>query len=253
MNAPIIAVQRHNNMKCLVCGEIIAGEKSWEHVRSVHLKPISLTQEKIIEHSRKIADPIEVRSAYVTCINLREKIIFVSLVNTELLIAFAREHGDIPWAEVVEWQILHEKAHLSCRDIYEPPSTVEPHVLANVEDYYINRYMIPQKYWRVCLTNARCSIEIRNISPMPYGLRDGNYYCTLATFVAYDAATFEEFNFLIPAESKFVEIISKFFRKIKIVEHISTVSKEIDRAFKRLQPPKGISWDNWEISNHLRP
>jgi len=75
---------------------------------------------------------------------------------------------------------------------------------------------------------------------MPYSLRDGNYYCTLATFVAYDAVTFEEFNVLIPAESKFVEIISKFFRKINAVEHISAVSKEIDRAFKRLQPPKGI-------------
>ena len=169
------------------------------------------------------------------------------------MIAFALERGDIPWTEVVEWQILHEKAHLSCRHICEPISTVEPQVLANVEDYYINRYMIPQKYWHVCLTNARCSIEIRNISPMPYSLRDGNYYCTLATFMAYDAVTLKELNFLIPAESKFVEIISMFFRKIKSAKNISTASKEIDRAFKRLQPPKGISWDNWEISNHLRP
>ena len=237
-------------MKCLVCGEVIAGEKSWEHVRSVHLEPIGLTQEKIIKHAKKNADTIEVRLGYLACINLRDKIIFVSLVNTELLIAFARERGDIPWTEVVEWQILHEKAHLSCRDMYEPFRTVEPHVLANVEDYYINRYMIPQKYWRVCLTNARCSVEIRNMSPMPYRLRDGNYYCTLATFIAYDAATFEEFNFLKPAESEFVDIISKFFRKIKAVEHISTVSEEIDRAFKRLQPAKGISWDNCEISTH---
>jgi len=229
-----MAVQRPKNMKCVVCGEIIAGAKIWEHVRSVHLKPIALTGEKIIEHARKIADPIEVRSAHVTCVNLRDKIIFISLVNTELLIALAREHGDIPWTEVVEWQILHEKAHLSVRDIYEPPGTVEPYVLANAEDYYINKYMISQKYWPVCLTNARCSIEIRNISPLPYRLRDGNYYCTLATFVAYDAATFEEFNFLKPAESEFVEIISKLFKKIKAVEHISTVSTEIDRAFKRL-------------------
>ena len=227
-------------MKCLVCGAIIEREKSWEHVRSVHLEPIGLTQKAIIEHARKIADPIEVKLAYVTCINLREKIIFVSLVNTELLIAFAREQDDIPWTEVVEWQILHEKAHLSCREIYEPPSIVGPYILANVEDYYINRYIIPLKYWQVCLMNAKCSIEIRNISPMPYSLRNGNYYCTLATFVAYDAVTFEEFNFLTPTESRFVEIISKFFRKIKTVEHISIVSKEIDRAFKDLQPQKGI-------------
>ena len=240
-------------MRCLVCGEIIEGEKSWEHVRSVHLESIGLTQEKIIEHARKIADPLEVGAAYVTCINLREKIIFVSLVNTELLIAFAREHGDIPWTEVVEWQILHEKAHLSCRDIYEPLSTVEPHVSANVEDYYINRYMIPRKYWQVCLMNARCSIDIRNISPMPYTLRDGNYYCTLATFIAYDAITFEEFNFLMQAECRFVEMISKFFRKITAVEHISIVSVEIDRAFKRLLPPKGISWDIWDKISMARP
>lgn len=221
-------------MQCLVCGEIIAGAKIWEHVRSVHLEPIALTPEKIIEHARKIADPLEVRSGHVTCINLQDKIIFVSLVNTELLIALAREHGDIPWTEVVEWQILHEKAHLTFRNIYEPPGIVEPYVSANVEDYYINKYMISPKYWPVCLTNARCSIEIRNIAPLPYRLRDGNYYCTLATFVAYDAAAFEECHFLKPAESEFVEIIAKLFKKIKAVEHISPVSTEIDRAFKRL-------------------
>ncbi len=222
-------------MKCLVCGEVIAGEKSWEHVRSVHLEPMGLTREAIIKHARKIADPVALRLGHVTQISLRDKIIFVSLVNTELLIAFARERGDIPWAEVVEWQILHEKAHLSCRDLYQPSRTVAPHVVASAEDYYINRFMIPQKYWRVCLMNARCSIEIRNMYPMPYRLRDGNYYSTLATFIAYDAGTFEEFNFLTPAEAIFVDIISKLFRKIKAIEHISTVSEEIDRAFKR--PP----------------
>ena len=88
---------------------------------------------------------------------------------------------------------------------------------------------------------------------MPYTLRDGNYYCTLATFIAYDAVTFEEFNFLMPAESNFVEILSKFFRKIKAVEHISIVSKEIDRVSKRLLPPKGISWDTWDKISMARP
>lgn len=222
-------------MKCLVCGEAIAGEKIREHVRSVHLEPIGLTREKIINHARKYAEPIEIRLGHVTCVNLQDKIIFISPVNTELLIAFARDRGGIPWTDVVEWQILHEKAHLSCRDMYEPLRTVEPHVSANVEDYYINRYMIPKKYWRVCLSNARCSIEIRNMSPMPYHLRDGNYYCTLATFIAYDAAFVEEFNFLKPTESEFVDILSKLFKKIETVEHISSVSEEIDRAFKRLE------------------
>ena len=75
---------------------------------------------------------------------------------------------------------------------------------------------------------------------MPYSLRDGNYYCTLATFVAYEATTFEEFNFLTPAEFRFVETISKIFRKIETVEHIPLVSKEIDRAFKDLLPQMGI-------------
>jgi hypothetical protein len=240
MNAPVVSVQGHNNMKCLVCGEKIEREQSWKHVRSVHLEPIGLTREEIIDHARKIADPIEVRLAHVTCINLQEIIIYISPVNTELLIAFAREHGNIPWTDVVEWQILHEKAHLSCRDICEPPGSIRPYILANVEDYYINRYMIPQKYWQVCVMNARCSIEIRNISPIPYSLRDGNYYCTLAAFVAYGAATFEECKFLSLAESRFVAIISKFFKKIKTVEHISMVSNEIDKAFKDLLPQMGI-------------
>jgi hypothetical protein len=226
-------------MRCLVCGETIERRRSWEHIRSVHLEPIDLTQEKIFEHAKKIAHPMKVRTAYITCIDLRKNIIFFSLDNAELLIAFAREHGNIPWMEVVEWQMLHEKAHIACRDLYETPNSVKSYVLVNAEDYYINKYLIPEKYWRVCLMNAKCSTEIRNISPMPYNLRDGYYYCTLATFIAYDAVTLGDLNFLNLNEARFVESISAFFKKIKEAKHVSSVSKEIEGAFKRLNSPRG--------------
>ena len=235
-------------MQCLVCGAVIEREKSWEHIRAEHLSPSDLTQEEIFEHAKKTAHPLEVKPAYVTCINLRESIIYFSLDSAELLIAFAGEHGNVAWNEVVEWQILHEKGHLQCKDLYELPK-VSNHVLANVEDYYINKYLLPEKYWRVCKMNAKCGTVIRNISPLPYDLRDGYYYTTLATFLAYGAVTLEDFNFLKPREIEFVEIISKLFSKIKELSQISTVAQEIDGAFERLYPPKGVSWDNWQIVN----
>jgi hypothetical protein len=76
--------------------------------------------------------------------------------------------------------------------------------------------------------NAKCSTEIRSISPMPYNLRDGYYYCTLATFVAYNAVTLGDLNLIKPYEALFVEEISEFFKKIKKAKHVAIVSKEID-------------------------
>jgi hypothetical protein len=234
-------------MQCLVCGEEIERDKSWDHIQAVHLKPIGLTQEQVFEHARKTAHPIALKTASVTCINLKKKIIYFSLDNAELLIAFAYQHGNIPWMEVVEWQILHEVGHIKCKDQFEPPRACSAHILASAEDYYINRHLIPEKYWRVCIANARCSTVIRNVSPMPYDLRNGYYYSTLATFLAYDAVTLADFGFLQPTEVRFVEIISDLFRKIEEVKEIPVVANEIDGAFEQLFPPKGTSWDSWQI------
>ena len=223
-------------MKCLVCGEVLELQNSWEHIRSVHLEPIGVTQERLFEHAVTVAHPIEVRTAYVTCVSLEDEVIYLSLDNTELLIAFISEHSKIPWRQVVEWQILHEKGHLACRDLYEAPRLTRPHVVMNAEDYYINKYFIQKKYWPVCELNARCSTEIRSISPLPHELRDANYYCTLATFIAYDAVVLRDCRFLNHNEAYFVGMISDFYRKIKRTEDIPLISSEVDEAFRSLGP-----------------
>jgi hypothetical protein len=235
-------------MQCLVCGEILEKGKGWEHIRAVHLQPLDLTHEKLLAHARKTAHPLEIKTANITCINLHDNIIYFSLDNAELLIAFAQEHGQIPWQEIVAWQILHEKGHLTCRQLYELPDSAKPYILSNAEDYYINKYLLPQKYWRVCLVNARCATRIRSIAPLPYKLRNGYYYCTLATFLAYEAVTLAQLEFLQTAEARFTEVISKFFRKIKEAKDLPLACEEINQAFARLFPPMGISWNSWEIS-----
>ena len=85
--------------------------------------------------------------------------------------------------------------------------------------------------------------------PLPDKLRDGYYYCTLATFWAYEAVTLEDINFLKPSEAIFSQLISRFFKKIKEVKDLPLAINDIDDAFKRLYPPKGVSWDNWQILN----
>lgn len=244
---PFLLAVQIDSMRCLVCSEIIAEGRGWEHIRAVHLEPLGLTQEKILEHARKIAQPLEVKTAYLTCINLKENVIYFSLDNAELLIAFAKEHGNVPWMDIVEWQMLHEKGHITCQGLYGPPELIKPAVLLNAEDYYINKHLIPEKYWQACIMNARCATEIRNITPLPDDMRDTYYYCTLATFLAYEAVTFEDISFLKPQEARFVQITSGMFRRIKVVEDIPMVAQEIGEAFARLFPPPGISWDNWQI------
>lgn len=234
-------------MRCLACGATLEGKDNWEHIRAVHLQPLGVTQEKILAHAREAAQPLEIKTAQVTCISLKDNIIYFSIDNAELLIAFAQEHGPIPWTEIVEWQILHEKGHLSCRSLYEISGPGRPYVLVNAEDYYINRYLLPEKYWRVCLLNARCATAIRNIAPLPYNMRDGYYYCTLATFLAYEAVTFADIHFLKASEARFTEIISRFLRKVNEAKDIPLISLEIGQVFARLYPPAGTSWDSWEI------
>jgi hypothetical protein len=226
-------------MRCLVCGETLEKDRAWEHIRAVHLSPLGLTQEMILEHARKTAHPLQIKTAYLTCINLQEKVIYFSLDNAELLIAFAAAHRAIPWTDIVEWQILHEKGHLACLGQYEPLYPVRPMVLINAEDYYINRYLIPETYWPVCLMNARCATAIRNLAPLPHNLRDPYYYCTLATFIAYEAVTFGDIHFLTSREARLVNTISAIFKQIKEVKDIPGASQEISQVFDRIQSPGG--------------
>lgn len=237
-------------MRCLVCGAVLTGKKRWEHLQSVHLEPLGVTPEKILAYARETARPLEVKPASLTCLKPAERIIYFSVDNAELLIAFAHAHGSLPWREVVEWQILHEKAHLDCRELYEIPRG-KAYILSNAEDYFINRYLLPEKYWPVCLMNARCATAIRNLAPLPYTLRDGYYYCTLATFLAYGAVTLADIHFLKPAEAKFVGLLAALFGKIKEARDVSPVGAEIYQAFIRLYPPPGTPWDDWQIPDSV--
>lgn len=220
-------------MLCLVCGESLERGKSWDHIRAAHLQPLGLTQELILDYAREAAYPLEVRPGWVTCVNLKDQVIYFSLENAELLIGFAHEHGRVPWQDVVAWQVLHEKGHLVCHGLYEAPSGVPPFILMNVEDYWINRYLIPEKYWPVCRMNARCSVRIRNIAPLPPALRDGYYYCTLATFLAYGAVTVEDLPFLTSPEARLAGLISQFFLKITQAGDIVRISQDLARCLAR--------------------
>lgn len=215
-------------MRCLVCGAELKSQEGWDHIRSIHLAPLDLTPEKILEQARKIAHPIEIKTANLTCVKLPEKIIYFSVDNAELLIAFAAEHGRVPWTDVVAWQILHEKGHLDLLGRYDPPQGVRPAVVLNAEDYYINRSLIPEQYWPVCLANARCAVAIRNFAPMPLRLRDAYFYLTLAVFLACQAVTVADLPFLNRRESDFVATIAPLLKRIRDLQDLPRVCREME-------------------------
>jgi hypothetical protein len=217
-------------MRCLACGAELEPHQGWDHIRSVHLAPLEVTQEKILAQAGRIAHPLEIKTANLTCLKLPEKVIYFSIDNAELLIAYAGEHGQIPWIDVVTWQILHEKGHLALLDRYEPPQGVRPAVVLNAEDYYINCYLIPEHYWPVCLANARCAVTIRNFAPMPLRFRDAYFYLTLAVFLACQAVTVADLPFLNRREIDFVTTISPLMRKIRDLQDIPRVSLEVEAA-----------------------
>jgi len=220
----------------------MAGGLGWEHIRSVHLAPLNLTQEMILAHAQTIAQPLEVKTAYITCLKLPERVIYFSLDNAELLIAYASEKSQIPWKDIVEWQILHEKGHLTLQGLYEVPYGVRPAIIQNVEDYYINRHLIPENYWPVCLANARCAVAIRSLAPVPPRFRDAYFYLTLATFLAYEAVTLADLTFLNSKEAEFTATLSLLFRKINETQDISPVCQEIERAGSPILPNRRPRW-----------
>ncbi len=231
-------------MRCLVCGMTVELGRGEEHIQVVHLRPINLTRPDILEHAQKVAQPLPVRQADITYINLREQVIYYSLENSELLIAFADVHGNIPWQEVVEWQILHEKGHLACRSLYDLPHSYQPYALVNAEDYFINTCLIPGKYWPVCLLNARCAAAIRTFYPVPEKWRDEYYYCTLATFLAYQAISFKDINFLKVPEAKLVDQLSRLFTRIQEARDIPGTIERLSAVFEEWPALQGSSRNN---------
>ena len=235
-------------MRCLICGDTPEKGKGWQHLVTAHLDPYRVTPENIWTKVRQLAQPLEIRPGPLTCISIKENRIYFSVENAALLIAYAQKHAGLPWETVLAWLILHEKGHLTLKGQYSPPESCPPQVQVNVEDYYLNKFLLPPEYWRVCRLNARCAVEIRNIAPIPDEMREGYFYCTLATFLAYDAVTPGDITFLQPAEGQMVEILAGFFRQIKDIQDIPRISQELSDVFPRLHPPPGVSWDRWEIS-----
>ena len=224
-------------MRCLACGADLGKHQVWDHIRSVHLDPLDLTQEKILAQARKTAQPLKIKTANLTCLKLPEKVIYFSLDNAELLIAYAAVTSQLPWTDVVAWQILHEKGHLTVLGRYEPPRGVSPAALVNAEDYYINRFIIPAVYWPVCLANARCAVAIRNLAPVPSQLRDAYFYLTMATFLAYEAVTLADAPFLNQREAEFVAPLALLFEKIAEIKDIPRISRDLEATVSSIFPP----------------
>lgn len=202
-------------------------------------RPLGLSPEKILEQARRTAHPLKVKTAYITCLKLPERVIYFSIENAELLIAYARERSRILWTDLVDWQILQEKGHLRLQGLYLPPAGVQPAVLFNAEDYFINRHLLPERYWPACLLNAGCAVAIRTVAPVPAGLRDAYFYLTLATFLAYEAVAPDDLVFLNPREVEAVAACAELLRKIKEVQDIPPVCQEIERSGKRLWSKQG--------------
>jgi len=159
----------------------------------------------------------------------KEEILF-STENAKLFIGYAERHHQIPWQECCEWMAFHEKAHIRLRNLYLRPR-VNPHIISNVEDCYIEQYMMPKKYRRVYEANAKLILEIRKMMPPPMTINLANidpriyYYLTYACWYASDVVSLTEVNLTQP-ELKIIETVARVMKELKTPEELSpTISR----------------------------
>ncbi|MBI5167615.1 MAG: hypothetical protein HY998_07740 [candidate division NC10 bacterium] len=208
-------------MRCVICKEEVRTNID-EHVDS-HL---SVSQNEILEYFKTLAAPFRVSLYKITCVNVKKGEILFSLENAKLFIGFAERCYQIPWEECCEWLALHEKAHIRLRGLYSPPN-VNPNIISNVEDYYIEEYMMPREYRRVYEAHAKLIVEIRKMARLPIimALRDIDariyYYLTFATWYAYNVISLNDVN-LGPHEVKFIERAAGIMRELKSPNELST-------------------------------
>lgn len=213
-------------MRCVICQDEVLTDID-NHV-DAHL---SVRHDEILDYVRKLAAPNKVRLHKLTCADVRRGEIFVGVENAKLFMAFAEREHQIPWEECCEWLVLHEKAHISLRVLYTPPEA-NPHVVSNVEDYYIEGYMMPREYRRVYEAHARLIIEIRKMGPLPMimALRDADariyYYLTYAAWYASNVIRAEEMKVSPPAR-QFVETVTRLMREIQRPEDLSPAISRI--------------------------
>lgn len=212
-------------MRCVICKEEVRTSID-EHVE-LHLP---VRQDEILEYFKELAVPFKIRLYKVIGADAGRKEILFSMENAKLFIGYAERHYQIPWRECCEWMALHEKAHIMLRDLYSPPK-VSPHIVSNVEDYYIERYMMPKKYRRVYEANAKLIVEIRKMMPLPMIIALAKldsriyYYLTYACWYAVDVVSLSEANLAQP-ELKIIEEVGRVIREVETPEDLSpTISR----------------------------
>lgn len=178
-------------MKCIICMEDVFTSID-NHVRA-HL---SVSGEEIYGYFTEIVRPYKTALHNITATDVKRGIVYFSMENAMLFIAYAERYHGLTWHECCEWMGLHEKNHLLLRKFYNPPAA-NPHIVSNVEDYYIEKFMMPQKYRSVYEANAKLIIEIRRMMA-PFELYNMShsirlYHClTYACWHALDAISADD-------------------------------------------------------------
>lgn len=212
-------------MLCVVCREKIKTNID-AHV-DLHL---SIRQDQILEYFKNLAAPFKVRLYPVTGADVQRREVLFSMENAKLFIGYAERHHQIPWQECCEWMAFHEKAHIRLSDLYSRPG-INPHIVSNVEDYYIEQYMMLKKYRRVYEANAKLILEIRKMMQLPMTINLANidsriyYYLTYACWYASEVASLTEVNLTQP-ELKIIETVAGVIKGLKTPEGLSpTISR----------------------------
>lgn len=221
-------------MLCVVCREEVKTSID-EHV-DLHL---SVKQDQILEYFKQLAAPFTVRLYRATGADVWKKEILFSLENAKLFIGYAERHHHIPWKECCEWMAFHEKAHLLLSDLYARPR-INPHIVSNVEDYYIEQCMMPRKYRRVYEANAKLIVEIRKVMPLPMIINLTNkdsriyYYLTYACWSASDVVSLTEANLPQP-ELEIVETVARAIKELKTPEGLSPTISLINGLLRGME------------------
>lgn len=198
----------------------------------VHL-PIRETE--ILEYFEKAASPFKVRSYQITGADVRKRQILFSIENAKLFIGFAGSCLNVPWQECCEWLALHEKAHLRLRELYSPPE-VNPNIVSNVEDYYIEECMLPERYRGVYEAHVKLIVAIRKMTPLPrvIALRDADawicYYLTFACWYASSVITINDMS-AKANEVKFIEAAAAAMTEVQRPEGLSSSILGIQRLW----------------------
>ncbi|RLI75751.1 hypothetical protein DRO97_02485 [Archaeoglobales archaeon] len=211
-------------MICIICGKNVQKDTFLKHLES----HFYLNKDEIVGYFQELCHPFNVKLHKATCVDVKNRTIFFSVENAALFIAFAKERFGIDWKKCCEWMALHEKYHIELREFYEPPN-VNYNIISNVEDYYIEKNMMPEEYKDVCIANARLVVELRRI--MPFSRKslvdkdiNAYYYMTLAAWHALGI----DFNLKLKSfEWAFIKNVSNLMKEIKDFKDLPKVMLKI--------------------------